>query len=67
MIAFCRSIMLESALTSNVFIVSQMLFNRFPENFLVRLIGVWEVRTDSGSTVVSAGLRYGSLTLSPSN
>lgn len=37
-------IMLESALSSNVFIVSQMLFNRFPENLLVRLLGVWEVR-----------------------
>lgn len=37
-------IMLESALTSNVFIVSQMLFNRFPENFFIRLLGVWEVR-----------------------
>ena len=36
-------IMLESALTSNVFILSQMLFNRFPENLLVRLLGVWEV------------------------
>lgn len=36
-------IMLESALTSNVFIVSQMLYNRFPENLLVRLLGVWEV------------------------
>lgn len=42
--------MLESALTSNVFIVSQMLFNRFPENFLVRLIGVWEVRLTAMST-----------------
>ena len=38
-------IMLESALTSNVFILSQMLFNRFPENLLVRLLGVWEVGT----------------------
>lgn len=36
--------MLESALTSNVFIVSQMLSSRFPENLLVRLLGVWEVR-----------------------
>lgn len=36
-------IMLESALTSNVFIVSQMLFNRYPENFFIRLLGVWEV------------------------
>ncbi len=37
-------IMLESALTSNVFIISQMLASRFPTNFLVRLLGVWEVR-----------------------
>lgn len=38
-------IMLQSALTSNVFIVSQMLATRFPSNFLVRLLGVWEVST----------------------
>ena len=36
-------IMLQSALTSNVFIISQMLASRFPSNFLVKLIGVWEV------------------------
>jgi len=36
-------IMLESALTSNVYILSQMLASRFPENFLVKLLGVWEV------------------------
>lgn len=36
-------IMLESALTSNVFLVSQMLFSRFPNNLLVKLLGVWEV------------------------
>lgn len=36
-------IMLESALTSNVFLVSQMLFSRFPENLFVKLLGVWEV------------------------
>lgn len=39
-------IMLESALTSNIFIVSQMLYNRFPDNLLVRLLGVWEVRNE---------------------
>ena len=37
-------IMLESALTSHVYIVSQMLFSRFPDNLLVKLLGVWEVR-----------------------
>ena len=38
-------IMLQSAMVSNIFFVSQMLYNRFPENFFVRLIGVWEVRS----------------------
>ena len=37
-------IMLQSALTSNVFIVSQMLSTRFPSNILVKILGVWEVR-----------------------
>lgn len=37
-------IMLESALTSNVFILSQMLSSRFPDNLLVKLLGTWEVR-----------------------
>ena len=37
-------IMLESALTSNVFIISQMLFNRFPDSWLVKILGNWEVR-----------------------
>jgi protein transport protein SEC61 subunit alpha len=37
-------IMLESALTSHIYIVSQMMFSRFPDNFLVKLLGVWEVR-----------------------
>ena len=36
-------IMLQSALTSNVFIVSQMLASRFPSNFFVKIIGIWEV------------------------
>ena len=36
-------IMLQSALTSNVFIVSQMLASRFPSNFLVKILGIWEV------------------------
>src|SRR5258707_6674971 len=36
-------IMLQSALTSNVFMLSQMLSLRFPSNLFVRLLGVWEV------------------------
>ncbi|KAI5479020.1 hypothetical protein MNV49_004302 [Pseudohyphozyma bogoriensis] len=51
-------IMLESALTSNVFILSQMLFNRFPENFFIRLLGVWEPLEDSAQLFAKSGLVY---------
>jgi len=51
-------IMLESALTSNVFILSQMLFNRFPENLLVRLLGVWEPLQDSAQLSAVSGVAY---------
>lgn len=51
-------IMLESALTSNVFIVSQMLFNRFPENILIRLLGVWEPLDASAQLFAKSGLAY---------
>jgi protein transport protein SEC61 subunit alpha len=63
-------IMLESALTSNVFIVSQMLATRFPSNLLVRLLGVWEVRRCVESTSVSYlfiyFVAYGRLSSTPS-
>jgi protein transport protein SEC61 subunit alpha len=36
-------IMLQSALVSNIFFISQLLYKRFPDNFLVQLIGVWKV------------------------
>ena len=36
-------IMLQSALVSNVYFLSQLLYNKFPNNFLVKLLGVWEV------------------------
>lgn len=51
-------IMLQSALSSNIFLFSQMLYNRLPENLLVRMIGVWEAR--EGSTIVgpASGLVY---------
>lgn len=51
-------IMLESALTSNVFIISQMLFNRFPESFFVRLLGVWEPLEDSAQLFAKSGIAY---------
>lgn len=36
-------IMLQSALVSQIYLVSQLLYSKFPNNFLVRLFGVWEV------------------------
>ncbi|KDN42012.1 Protein transport protein SEC61 subunit alpha, partial [Rhizoctonia solani AG-8 WAC10335] len=51
-------IMLESALTSNVYILSQMLFNRFPDNLLVRLLGVWEPLEDSQQLMAKSGIAY---------
>ncbi|KAG0702242.1 SecY subunit domain-containing protein [Suillus ampliporus] len=51
-------IMLQSALTSNVFIVSQMLATRFPSNILVKILGVWEPLEDSPQLRAVAGLAY---------
>ncbi|KAJ9069570.1 translocon subunit [Entomophthora muscae] len=51
-------IMLQSALTSNVFLVSQMLYLRFPENFIVRLFGVWETIDESSQLTAISGLAY---------
>jgi protein transport protein SEC61 subunit alpha len=51
-------IMLESALTSNIFIVSQMLFSRFPDSLLVKLLGVWEPLEDSSQLSATGGIVY---------
>ncbi|KAK9387938.1 SecY subunit domain-containing protein [Lipomyces mesembrius] len=51
-------IMLQSALTSNIFIISQILFNRFPDTFLVRLLGVWEATSGSAQLHAVSGLAY---------
>lgn len=51
-------IMLTSTLTSNVFIISQMLASRFPSHLLVRLLGVWEPLEDSPQLHTVGGLSY---------
>ncbi|KAK5006083.1 translocon subunit [Elasticomyces elasticus] len=51
-------IMLQSALSSNVFLVSQTLFSRFGDNLLVRLVGVWEGRDGSAQLAPVSGLVY---------
>jgi protein transport protein SEC61 subunit alpha len=50
--------MLQSALCSNIFLVSQMLYSRFSENFLVRCLGVWEPKEGSAQLHAISGLSY---------
>lgn len=38
-------IILQSALVSNLYVISQMLSTRFSGNFLVNLLGTWSVST----------------------
>ncbi|KAI4185241.1 MAG: hypothetical protein L6R41_004245 [Letrouitia leprolyta] len=51
-------IMLQSALSSNIFLVSQMLYSRFSENLLVKLLGVWEPREGSAQLYAASGIAY---------
>jgi protein transport protein SEC61 subunit alpha len=52
-------IMLQSALSSNVFLISQMLYSKFSENLLVRLIGAWETKEGMGSQLHAvSGVAY---------
>ncbi|WFD04602.1 translocon subunit [Malassezia obtusa] len=51
-------IMLLSALTSNFFIISQMLATRFPSNLLVRILGAWDTMEDSPQMHAVAGIAY---------
>jgi len=51
-------IMLQSALASNIFMISQMLWNRFPDNLLVKLIGQWEPKENSPQLYASSGIAY---------
>lgn len=52
-------IMLQSALTQNLVMISQLLFSRFPDSILTRVLGLWEVsKTGSGQLVAIEGLCY---------
>lgn len=52
-------IMLQSALTSNIFLISQILFQRFPANPIIRLLGVWGIKPGTqGPQVALSGLSY---------
>lgn len=51
-------IMLQSALASNFFLISQMLYSRFSENLLVKLLGTWEPKEGSAQLFASSGMAY---------
>jgi protein transport protein SEC61 subunit alpha len=53
-------IILQTALVSNLYFMSQMLYRRYPTNFLVKLFGRWE-NTDGrggGNSLPVGGLAY---------
>lgn len=51
-------IILQTALVSNLYFFSQLLWNRYPKNILVRLLGVWADKEGSRGTIPVNGLAY---------
>lgn len=52
-------IILQTALVSNLYFLSQLLYNRYGGNILVRLLGVWkELKDNPGNSVPVSGLAY---------
>ncbi|MCD7450968.1 Protein transport protein Sec61 subunit alpha [Datura stramonium] len=51
-------IILQSALVSNLYFISQLLYRRYGGNFFVDMIGTWKESEYSGQSVPVAGLAY---------
>lgn len=52
-------IMLQGALASNIFLISQMVFTRFPDSIFTKLLGVWEAsKLGTGQLVAVSGVAY---------
>jgi protein transport protein SEC61 subunit alpha len=51
-------IILQTALVSNLYFFSQLLYKRYSTNFLVQLLGVWHEAEGSGQSVPISGLAY---------
>lgn len=51
-------IMLQSALLSNIFIISQMLFVRWPKNVFVKILGQWSARQGLAQLYAESGIAY---------
>lgn len=51
-------IMLQSALTSNIFIISQMIYGKWPDFMFSKLLGIWEPRPGSAQLYAVSGIAY---------
>merc|ERR1712157_624441 len=51
-------IILQTALVSNLYFVSQLLYNRAPTNILVRLLGKWQDTEGGGQAIPVGGIAY---------
>jgi len=51
-------IILQTALVQNVYFMSQLLYNRYGGNILVRLFGVWKESKDYGGSIPVSGIAY---------
>jgi protein transport protein SEC61 subunit alpha len=51
-------IILQSALVSNLYFISQLLYKRYGGNFIVQLLGRWQAVDQSGNMVPVGGLVY---------
>eukprot|EP00002_Diphylleia_rotans_P005231 TRINITY_DN14345_c0_g1_i1.p1 TRINITY_DN14345_c0_g1~~TRINITY_DN14345_c0_g1_i1.p1 ORF type:complete len:470 (+),score=89.06 TRINITY_DN14345_c0_g1_i1:92-1501(+) len=51
-------IILQTALVSNLYFISQLLYKKFSDNFLIRLLGVWKVGENSNQSYPVSGLAY---------
>ncbi|GME79170.1 unnamed protein product [Ambrosiozyma monospora] len=51
-------IMLQSALSSNIFIISQMLYNKFPNNIVIKLLGTWGPKPGTQQLFATSGVAY---------
>ncbi|KAI8874331.1 hypothetical protein GQ42DRAFT_159902 [Ramicandelaber brevisporus] len=51
-------ILLQSALASNILLISQSLYSCFPDNIFVRLLGVWQPHEGTNNWHATSGLVY---------
>lgn len=51
-------IMLHSALCSNIFLISQLLFTRWPNNLFVKFLGNWDAKQGQAQLFAVGGLSY---------